>query len=151
MSQDVPLSRGFVPLSERVVPKKALTAKQRAAIAALLEGQAIQDAAETVNVDRRTLTRWLGEPAFVAELHAGSDAALQTASARLAGKTEAAVSALLNVMDDPAAPGAAVQRLAAEAVINQAVRLRAHTDLAARLAQVEANQEMVEVQNENRN
>ncbi len=53
-------------------------------------------------------------------------------------------------MDDPAAPGAAVQRLAAEAVINQAVKLREHTDLAARLAQLEANQELTEGKNENK-
>ncbi len=142
MSLNVPNTEGDVP--------RSLTAKQRAAIAALLEGQTVQGAAAAAGVNRRTLTRWLGEAAFIAELHAGSDAALQTASARLAGKTEDAVTSLLNVMDDPAAPGAAVQRLAAEAVINQAVKLREHTDLAARLAQLEANQELTEGKNENK-
>jgi hypothetical protein len=120
------------------VAKSTLTAKQAAAVAALLEGQTQAGAARAAGVAKKTIQRWMGDPAFVAELRAGGDVALRTASARLDGLTESAVTALLTVRHEPTSPGAAVQLRAAIAIMEQAVRIRDHIDILDRLAAVEA-------------
>jgi hypothetical protein len=120
------------------VAKSTLTAKQSAAVAALLEGQTQAGAARAAGGTKKTVQRWLDEPAFVAALRAGGDAALRTASARLDGLTESAVTALATVRYEPTSPGAAVQLRAAVAILEQAKLLREHTGILDRLAAVEA-------------
>lgn len=114
------------------------SAKQQAAIAALLEGNSQADAARLAGVTKRTIQRWLLEEAFAAELRAGGDAAIRTAGARLAGSVESAVTALIDVVEEPTADGAAVRLRAADTLLNQALRLREHNDLSDRVAALES-------------
>lgn len=59
-----------------------MSTKQRAGVAALLDGLTISSAAVRVGVHRRTMTRWLQEPAFCEELRAKSRGAIVAARAR---------------------------------------------------------------------
>ena len=115
-----------------------LTTKQRAAIAALLEGQTQATAAVAAGVGRQTVSRWLNEPAFSAALLDGSDGAMRAASARLAAMTEHAIGAMTATMEQPAQPGAAVKLRAADALLSQALKIREHADVLERLAALEA-------------
>jgi hypothetical protein len=114
-----------------------LTAKQSAAIAALLDGQTQGGAATAAGVTKRTLQRWLNEPEFTAALRAGSDGAIRAASARLAALTEQAINAIAMAMSQPAQPGAAVKLRAADSLLSHAMRIREHADILERLAQLE--------------
>ncbi len=115
-----------------------LTTKQRAAIAALLEGQTQATAATSAGVGRQTVSRWLSEPAFSAALREGSDGAIRAASARLAALTEHAIAAIAATMAQPASPGATVRLRAADALLSQALKMREHADILERLAILEA-------------
>lgn len=114
-----------------------LTTKQRAAIAALLEGQTQAGAATAAGVGRQTVSRWLNEPAFTAELRAGSDAAIRAAVARLSAAADASIEAIENVRDTPTTPGAAVKLRAADALLSHALRIREHADILERLSELE--------------
>lgn len=114
-----------------------LTTKQAAAIAALLEGNPQGGAATAAGVTKRTLQRWLNEPAFTAALREGSDAAIRAASARLAATTEHAVNNILATMTTPTTPGAAVRLRAADALLSHALRIREHADILERLSELE--------------
>ena len=115
-----------------------LNTKQRAAIAALLEGQTQATAATAAGVGRQTVSRWLNEPAFSTALRAGSDGAIRAASARLAALTEHAIGAIAATMEQPAQPGAGVKLRAADALLTQALKIREHADVLERLAALEA-------------
>jgi hypothetical protein len=114
-----------------------LTTKQAAAIAALLEGNTKTAAATAAGVTMRTLQRWLNEPAFTAELRAGSDGAIRAAVARLSAAADASIEAIENVRDTPTTPGAAVKLRAADALLNHALRIREHADILERLSELE--------------
>lgn len=122
-----------------------LTTKQAAALAALLEGNSQSAAATVAGVTKRTVQRWLNEPAFTAELRAGSDGAIRTASARLAATAEHAVSAILATIHTPTTPGAAARLKAADSLLNHALKLREHVELVERLAALETK--LNEIQN----
>jgi hypothetical protein len=114
-----------------------LTTKQRAAIAALLDGRTQADAATAAGVTKRQLQRWLLQPAFMVELRAGSDGAIRAASARLAALAEHAVNAMAETMQEPTTPGAGMRLRAADALLGHALRIREHADILERLAQLE--------------
>ncbi len=114
-----------------------LTTKQAAAITALLEGNNQAGAATAAGVTKRTVQRWLSEPKFVAALRAGSDGAIRAASARLAALAEHAVNAIAATLSQPTTPGAGVRLRAAESLLSHALRIREHTDILERLAQLE--------------
>ena len=114
-----------------------LTTKQAAAIAALLEGNNQAGAATAAGVTKRTVQRWLTEPTFTAALREGSDGAIRAASARLAALAEHAVTAIAATMHQPATPGASTRLRAADALLSHALRIREHTDILERLAQLE--------------
>ncbi len=115
-----------------------LTAKQRAAIAALLDGKTQATAATAAGVGRQTVNKWLSDPAFSAALREGSDGAIRAASARLATLTEHAIAAIAATMAQPTTPGAAVRLRAADALLGQALKIREHADIMERLAALEA-------------
>ncbi len=115
-----------------------LTSRQKAAIAALLKGQTQTAAGASAGVARKTVQRWLNEPAFTAALREGSDGAIRAASARLAALTEHAVAAIAATMTTPTTPGAAVRLRAADALLTQALKIREHADVLERLAALEA-------------
>lgn len=116
---------------------ETLTAKQKAAIVALLEGQTQATAAAAAGVARATIARWLNEPAFVNALRNGSDGAIRAASARLAALSEHAVNAIEATMTTPTTPGAVVKLRAADALLTHALRVREHADILERLATLE--------------
>jgi phage terminase small subunit len=114
-----------------------LTTKQRAAIAALLEGQTKTAAATAAGVGRQTVSRWLNEPAFTAALREGSDAAVKLAAVKLAALAVDAIEAIEGVMNSPATPGAAVKLRAADSLLGHVLRIREQADILERIAALE--------------
>ncbi len=115
-----------------------LTTKQRAAIAALLEGQTQATAAVAAGVGRQTVSRWMTETAFSMALRDGNDGAIRAAVARLSATADASIDAIEKVRDFPTQPGAAVKLRAADALLSQALKIREHADVLERLAALEA-------------
>ncbi len=76
-----------------------LDAKRVLALAALLEGQNMTDAAQAADVDRSTLYRWLDEPAFAAELNKGKRELQDALHSRLLSLGERAVGVVQEALD----------------------------------------------------
>ena len=120
-----------------------LTGKQAKALAALLDGANLQDAASAAGVNRKTLGRWLSyDPAFWRAYQTHSSASLQLAARRLTSKLDSAVELLTRIMEDDAAP-AGVRLRAAQLVVDGSLRLLEAADFAERLAALEARLEHV--------
>ena len=117
-----------------------LTAKQAKGLEALLDGANIQDAAAAAGVNRKTLARWLQEPAYWKLYQVNSRRGLELAARRLTGKLDTAVDMLASVMEDDEAP-AGVRLRAAQLVVDGALRLLESADFAERLAALEARME----------
>lgn len=114
-----------------------LTTKQRAAIAALLEGQTKGQAATAAGVGRQTVSRWLSEPAFAAALKDGGDAAVKLAAVRLAALTEGAINAIAATVAAPTTPGASVRLRAADTLLGHVLKIREQADILERIAALE--------------
>ena len=119
-----------------------LTAKQAKGLEALLDGANIQDAAAAAGVNRKTLARWLQEPAYWKLYQVNSRRGLELAARRLTGKLDTAVDMLASVMEDDEAP-AGVRLRAAQHVIDSSLRLLDATDIQDRLAALEERLEHV--------
>ncbi len=115
---------------------KPPTAKQLKALEALLEGANIQDAASAAGVNRKTVGRWLNDPAFWTLYQVNSRRVLELAARRLTGKLDAAVGLLASVIDDDEAP-ASVRLRAASQVIDGSLKLLELTDVQERIAALE--------------
>src|SRR5579871_23103 len=94
-----------------------LEAKKEAAILALLTSKNVEEAARSIEVDPRTLYRWMKEPAFNAGYRDAKRAAYSQAIARMHQMTTAAVSTLGKVMVDPSTPASTRVR-AADSILN---------------------------------
>ncbi len=116
--------------------------KQIKALEALLEGANIQDAATAAGVNRKTLGRWLQEPAFWKLYQVNSVRSLELAARRLTGKLDMAVDMLTSVMEDEDAP-AGVRLRAAQQVIDGSLKLLEVADIQERLTALEARLEHV--------
>ncbi len=116
--------------------------KQVKALEALLDGANIQDAASAAGVNRKTLGRWLQEPAFWKLYQVNSIRSLELAARRLTGKLDMAVDMLTSVMEDEDAP-AGVRLRAAQQVIDGSLKLLEVANFAERLAALEARLEHV--------
>ena len=121
---------------------KPLTAKQIKGLEALLEGANIQDAATAAGVNRKTIGRWLNDPAFWKLYQFNSRRVLELAARRLTGKLDAAVGLLSSVIDDDEAP-AGVRLRAAQQVIDGSLKLLELTDVQERLTALEQRLEHV--------
>ena len=121
---------------------KRLTAKQVKGLEALLDGANIQTAASAAGVNRKTLARWLGDPAFWQHYQVNSQRVLELAARRLTGKLDSAVELLSSVMDDSDAP-AGVRLRAAQLALDGALKLLEVTDIQARLTALEERLEHV--------
>lgn len=121
--------------------RKKLTAKQEAAILALLTARSIEEAARTTNVPPRTLHRWLQEPRFQAAYRKARRAASAQSTARLQQATSAAVSTLLKIMVDTTAPAATRVR-AADSVLGHARQAGQIEDVEERIAALEHTAEL---------
>ncbi len=114
-----------------------LTGKQDAAIASLLSEPTVDKAADAVGVNRRTLYRWLDEPAFIAAFR---KARRQTFSHAVSMAQKYAAMALNNlalIANDKAAPHSA-RVSASKAVLDFGRESLELDDLATRLAALEA-------------
>lgn len=113
-----------------------LTAKQHAAIAALLTARDVRAAAHASGVGPRTLYRWIELPHFAAALQAAQDELIDGATRRLATLLGSAAVTMAEIMADKGnSPG--VRLRAAEAVISNHMRLREYADLAERVEALE--------------
>ena len=114
-----------------------LTARQEKAIVALLREPTVTAAAAAVGLGERTIFTWLQDPLFVAAYRAARREAVSQAIAQLQGASQRAVRVLCQVMDDPKA-NQRTRILAANSVLNTALRAIEIEDLAERLAALEA-------------
>ena len=115
---------------------KPLTGKQTKALEALLDGANIQDAASAAGVNRKTVARWLQEPAYWKLYQVNHRRGLELAARRLTGKLDMAVDMVSSVMEDDEAPPS-VRLRAAQQVIEGSLKLLEVSDFAERLAALE--------------
>ena len=116
---------------------QGLTINQVRAVSALLEYPAIQDAAATIGVNRKTITRWLEQDDFRSALYQAEGAAVDEASRQLLVLSKSAIAALSDVLQRPEQGGAANKRLAAVAILDQLMRLRERHTTEERLTNLE--------------
>ena len=79
--------------------RQVLAPEQVLCIAALVEGVSDEQAAERAGVARSTLSRWKGEPAFVARLNSEIQASWDAHRARLAALQGKALSVVEGALD----------------------------------------------------
>ena len=94
-----------------------LSTKQRKAIAALLASSTHAQAAEIVGVGERTISRWLTEPDFRAELRDAESQVISEANRQLIQHQGAAIETLAEIMANGTEGN---RRLAAVAILGHA-------------------------------
>ena len=90
----------------------ALSTKQRRAVVALVQSPTVESAADAVGIHRNTLTRWMGDPAFIAELDAATDRLVDEHVIHLAGELRQNLEILIQIRDDDTMPAGARLRAA---------------------------------------
>jgi hypothetical protein len=111
---------------------------QAKAVAALMAVGTVAEAARLANVGERTLFRWLSEDAgFRAELATAEGQAITAAARRLVGLSDAAISTVAAVIDDPDATPANRLRAAGMA-LEYCVTWRELSSLEARIGALES-------------
>src|ERR1035437_3154079 len=110
--------------------------KKEEAIAALLSQRNLEEAARTAGVSTRTLIRWMKDPEFDAAYRKARRLAFSQSVARLQQASGAAVSTLLKIMVDPAAPHSTRVR-AADSVLDHSAKSIEIEDIEARVADLE--------------
>lgn len=91
---------------------RANEAKKARFVAAILGGMSGGEAARSVGIGTTTATRWLSDSAVVAEIEAATAAIREAARRRLAFAVDAAIDALIAVLQDTNAAAAAKVRAA---------------------------------------
>jgi len=115
---------------------RELTPRQRRALESLLASGDVTQAAQSANVARQTVHKWLQQPAFKTALdlaEADKLHSLQSALVRLGDKATATLGA---VLDSAAASDGAKVR-AADIVLGRLLQLRELVELEARIAALE--------------
>jgi hypothetical protein len=107
-----------------------------AAIAALLTHRSIEEAAKATGVGTQTLMRWMKLPEFDSAYREARRDAFRQSVARLQQASTAAVSTLLKIMVDPAAPHS-VRVRAADSVLDHAKQAIEIEDVEVRVAALE--------------
>jgi AcrR family transcriptional regulator len=114
-----------------------LSAKQITAVAALLAGKSVEQAAQAADVDPATVHRWFkASDAFNAALSEGRRAALHTAITTLSYVSRTAAGVVLEVMSNKKTPPA-VRLRAALGVLDLLTTWAQHQDVDERLARLE--------------
>lgn len=116
---------------------KQLSARQRAAIEALLTHGEVTAAATACGVSRQTIHSWMREPAFQAALTTAEAEVLRGVTRRLVALGDAAVSTIADVMADPDT-SPSVRLKAADSALSHLLRLREMIDIETRVAALEA-------------
>jgi transposase-like protein len=114
-----------------------LSPKQLKAVESLLATGEVSAAAKEVGVNRATLYRWLGEPAFMEAVREAESRALDDLSRLLVRLGRTAAATLAKAMNDPAAPYA-TRVTAANASLSRLLQLRELATLEARVRALEA-------------
>jgi hypothetical protein len=114
--------------------RRAETGARAAVIEALLAGESQAGAAAAAGISRRSVVRWLADPAFAAELETARAAAYAEALSMLKGGARVAVAALLQNLK---AKTPAERRQAAREILTFAFKGIEVMDLETRLKHVE--------------
>ena len=112
--------------------------KKEEAIAALLTQRNIDEAAKATGVVANTLLKWMKDPGFQAAYREARRAAFGQCVARLQQASSAAVSVMLKILADPAAPASARLR-AADMVVTHSAKAIEIEDVEARVSALEAS------------
>ena len=121
-----------------------LSSKQRKAVEALLSTGEVTSAAQQLGINRATLYRWLGEPAFVEAVRAAEAQALDDLSRMLVRLGRTAAGTLAKAMSDATTPVATKVR-AADATLGRLLQLRELATLEARITALEERAGLSEV------
>lgn len=117
-----------------------LTAKQDAALVALLNEPTVQRAAQACGMSERTLYRWLEEPIFGRAYRAARRQAFSHAVTLTQKYASAAVQTLVKIMTDPKA-SASAKVTAAVGLLRFGREALELDDLAHRIEQLEQSEE----------
>src|ERR1039457_7015740 len=109
--------------------------KKEAAIAALLAGRNLAEAARVVGIDLSTLKRWLRRPGFIEGDRRATWEVVEQAYARVQQMTPVAASVLGKLMADPATPASG--RIRAALGIFGLAREALDLDIETRVAELE--------------
>jgi hypothetical protein len=108
----------------------------QAAIAALLTERNLDEAAKSIGIAPNTLLKWMKVPEFDLSYREARRATFRQSVARLQQASSAAVTTLLKVMVDPAAPTSSKVR-AASCVLDHCAKSIELEDIEARVAELE--------------
>ena len=114
-----------------------LTSNQARAIAFLVAGNTIEQAAQLAGVNPSTVHRWLKDDLFAAEYRAARRQAVEQSITMLQGMSQQAAQTLIDVMRDTDAP-ASTRLRAAQAVLAICQRWIELDDIQERLTALEA-------------
>jgi hypothetical protein len=120
-----------------------LSARKEAALRALLSHATLEKAAESCNVNVRTLRRWMRTKSFLARYRREQDALLTSTVDSLRQESSAAVEILAAIAKNAnTAPGAGVRVQACRVLLDYGFKGIELADLAARIAALEAQSEL---------
>ena len=114
-----------------------LKTQHKTGINALLQSRNLADAAERSGIPLRTLSRWVTDPDFKAELTAAEDAIISDATRRLASLADGAIDTLEEVRTNQEAAPANRLR-AAQVELDYLLKMRELRAVELRLAELEA-------------
>jgi hypothetical protein len=122
-----------------------LPSNQVKAIESLLTGSNHEAAAAAAGVVPRTLSRWLQEPVFTAELDTQKRLAIGAACARLIGTMDTAVTLINDILSGNGGPKKyhTIQLRAAKIALDSALKLIELNDILKRIEALEARHEQV--------
>jgi len=100
-----------------------LTRNQRKAIQALLEFTTIEEVAEAIGVNPRTVYRWLDDASFRNALSRAEGEMIDRVTRRLLVLGDKAIEAIEDILDNPDQRGAGNKRLASQAILGQLLKL----------------------------
>jgi hypothetical protein len=124
-------------MAEHEGPPDPLSGPQRKAIAALLEGLTIPQAAKRAGVSRSAVWRWSQEATFATELRKAEQYQLSEISRALAAVGVSSVATLVDLKDNPEVP-AMVRARAASDLLAKLIPLKELVTLEDRMAALEA-------------
>src|SRR6266536_490129 len=137
---------------QHVTPNDSLTAKQQRAIASLVAGKTVLEAASDCHASEAAIYRWKREQAFKTALHEAKSDVLEQSLTRLIRYSNAAIDCLArNMVNDNGASAAirGVQVRAAQALLDANINVHRMHELEG---EVEAlRQQMSEAESESEN
>ena len=112
-----------------------LTNSKRKALAALLKNNTVQQAADEIGLSHRTITRYLADDVFRAELDRRESVLLDEAGRTLILGQQKALSVIYNLMDN--GENESTRRMAAKDWMEFSLRIRELRDVEQRLTALE--------------